>query len=980
MIKKTSTISVNKKTFLSEIYSMISEISESNYMNQINEILEFYENFKDNQTISKTTERKLHGIYYTNYKTAFNITVETLQYVKKNIHEKYFFEPCVGLGIFVVTYIDYIKKTFKLNKVQTVQFLEKIYIADIDIEATNIAKKIIQKFIEIRFDIKFEISKDNIFKGNIIHNENNDLRNFSSVFGKEILFDIILTNPPFRNLKVTSKEFEGRKYEKYKKYYAEINTNLRKELSHQLGTLNLYKVFVELIYERFTKKEAYVGIIIPSTILSDYTSMKLRKLIFKNTIVKNIFLLNEESKEFKSVSQSMCFFGSKKSNSPNNQISLINYSDKKSDKEVIFNFDEFEIIDSNFPLVKLSQIDLNILKKIHKYKKIKDLSGILNLRGELDLTLDKKYICENKTENNLIQGKNLNEWYFKENNKFVRKEFLILRNSNKTQLSNQFRLVCHQISNELTNKRLKFSKIPPKYILGNSCNFITCNAKYNIDGILGILNSYLMDWRFRKFSSNNHINNYELDELPINVLLSNNKTLINYVSEINSGNLNKIIDLNILIFQNYGLNEIEILEILKNYSDENVEKIKDQISNNRTKIINHTINKLSDIDLRMVKSIPEGGNWKNIPISIPSKRLEKIRQTGGRTTYYGRLRWDKPSYTIGTYITRPGNGTYIHPNDIKSDNPLHRLITPREAARLQSFTDSYQFFGSKSAIANQIGNAVPPILSYVIAKYLKNEFGLGNVISLFCGAGGLSEGFKKVGFKIVVANDFSSHAGTTYKFNHSKSEFILGDICLEETKDIILDKINNIKIDFICGGPPCQGFSTAGRRLVDDPRNKLFKEFVDLVNKIKPKVFVFENVLGLLSTDKGKTFKSIIDEFSTLGYNVSSQVLNACNFGVPQRRKRVIITGSLKKNFFLNIDPLIEDESNFVTVKDAISNLQNINASNIETEIYAFLEMHSTYQKYLNETISIESYLNSISNIEAFKSKTLFSKSLLSSN
>ena len=91
--------------------------------------------------------------------------------------------------------------------------------------------------------------------------------------------------------------------------------------------------------------------IIPSTILSDYTSMKLRKLIFKNAIVKQIFILNEESKEFKSVSQSMCFFGSKKINNPNNQISLINYSDNNTSKPLTLSLNDFEYIDSNFSLV-----------------------------------------------------------------------------------------------------------------------------------------------------------------------------------------------------------------------------------------------------------------------------------------------------------------------------------------------------------------------------------------------------------------------------------------------------------------------------------------------------------------------------------------------------------------------------------------------------------------------------------------------------
>ena len=114
----------------------------------------------------------------------------------------------------------------------------------------------------------------------------------------------------------------------------------------------------------------------------------------------------------------------------------------------------------------------------------------------------------------------------------------------------------------------------------------------------------------------------------------------------------------------------------------------------------------------MVKHIPEGGNWRNIPETVPSKRLDQIRKSGGRTTYYGRLRNDKPSYTISTYFNRLGNGCYIHPNQ-------DSLISLREGARLQSFKDSFYFCGPKTSIYKQIGNAVPPLLGRTIAELIK---------------------------------------------------------------------------------------------------------------------------------------------------------------------------------------------------------------------------------------------------------------------
>jgi DNA (cytosine-5)-methyltransferase 1 len=108
-------------------------------------------------------------------------------------------------------------------------------------------------------------------------------------------------------------------------------------------------------------------------------------------------------------------------------------------------------------------------------------------------------------------------------------------------------------------------------------------------------------------------------------------------------------------------------------------------------ILNHTSFKLSDLDLEMIRSVPQGGSWRDIPEETvkKSKRLEKITQTGGRTTLYGRIDYSKPSYTITTYFNRPGNGTYVH--------PVHQwVLSVREAARFQSFPDNYFFCGNKT--------------------------------------------------------------------------------------------------------------------------------------------------------------------------------------------------------------------------------------------------------------------------------------------
>jgi len=331
----------------------------------------------------------------------------------------------------------------------------------------------------------------------------------------------------------------------------------------------------------------------------------------------------------------------------------------------------------------------------------------------------------------------------------------------------------------------------------------------------------------------------------------------------------------------------------------------------------------------MVKSILPGGNWKDIPLDIPSKRLENIRKTGGRTTLYGRLSWDKPSYTITTYFNRPGNGAYIHPVQ-------DRVLSAREAARLQSFPDNYIFEGSKTSLCKQIGNSVPPLLAYSIGKKIKEVAKVSKVLDLFCGAGGLSKGFEWAGYNIVAANDILKSACDTYRRNHKNTYVIEGDITKDEVKNKLLEKLKSKNVDIVIGGPPCQGFSYAGKRMIDDPRNFLFKEFVEIVSKIKPRVVLLENVEGILTSNKGKTYKSIKKSFESLNYSMEGRKIHAVKYGVPQKRKRVILIGILgKKPEKCFPGEIIQDEENFITVRDALSDLPSIKGDS--NMIYTYL-------------------------------------------
>ena len=198
------------------------------------------------------------------------------------------------------------------------------------------------------------------------------------------------------------------------------------------------------------------------------------------------------------------------------------------------------------------------------------------------------------------------------------------------------------------------------------------------------------------------------------------------------------------------------------------------------------------------------------------------------------------------------------------------------------------------------------------------------ILDIFAGAGGFSYGFEmNKNFKSVLALDLNSDAIETYKLNHKNSLAIVGDITNKKVKNYIIKKSKDLKVNIIIGGPPCQGFSMKGKKLgIKDPRNFLFLEYVELVKKIKPKVFVLENVKFMQSTSNGFFMKEAIKLFSDLGYIITSGIINAANFGIPQKRERAFIIGSLD----VKIKLPKPTSKNIVTIYDAISDLCYLNS------------------------------------------------------
>lgn len=380
------------------------------------------------------------------------------------------------------------------------------------------------------------------------------------------------------------------------------------------------------------------------------------------------------------------------------------------------------------------------------------------------------------------------------------------------------------------------------------------------------------------------------------------------------------------------------------------------------KLYNHVAYKMCQHEMNMAQHIPAGGNWKAIPNEITDKRLANIRIAGGRTTYYGRLSWDKPSYTINTYFNRVPNGCNLHPEQM-------RVMSTREAARFQSFPDDFVFVGkTKSGIYKQIGNAVPPLLARMISTLIKPYLDSYNIVDLFAGCGGLSEGFIQNGFSLLAANEFDASVFETNKLNHSKyvseDKFILGDITKEETKQRIYNACEGKQVDVILGGPPCQGFSYAGWRNPNDERNQLFRDFVDIVTTLKPKFFVMENVLGILTMRNGEALKDIIQAFADSGYFISIPLkLNAADFGVPQKRKRVILIGCSENITINQPAPLFSENKEglfslpqYVSVREAIGSLPPILDGGGEDEMEFTIENPSAYDRLMAKEISFDEF------------------------
>lgn len=258
---------------------------------------------------------------------------------------------------------------------------------------------------------------------------------------------------------------------------------------------------------------------------------------------------------------------------------------------------------------------------------------------------------------------------------------------------------------------------------------------------------------------------------------------------------------------------------------------------------------------------------------------------------------------------------------------------------------------------------------------MKKQF---TCVDLFSGAGGLSRGFYDAGYNVVLGVDFDDAALQTFKANHGNAEAMKLDLFDHNNINAIVDflKEKNIKLDVLVGGPPCQGFSIAGPRDMNDKRNTLYLAMVKLAATLKPQAVVLENVPGMIQTNGGIGAKRIIEDFVEIGYKMTPKLLYAPDYGIPQIRKRVFFVGLRdSESAFEFPEPFVNSED-YVTCEDAISDLPPLQTAGGEIiygeEVQEYeTEPKTEYQKMMRK--NSKSVRNHIGSIPIEKTKKMIS-------
>jgi len=719
-------------------------------------------------------------------------------------------------------------------------------------------------------------------------------------------------------------------------------TELRKlstELGLDSGPQDLQRVFLGLSLQTLSADGRLV-VISPSSWLGDRDSRLLRKKLIAERRISRIVVFPEDAKLFATVNQPTAIAVIGAPGYAGDEVSIATVQrDAGAGAEYAISIVDIERLDPDHLRIPRLPKDLLLgLEALLEQPRLRDLSAVKNLRGELDQTADAALFTKAAGPLRLIRGDHVERYIirppeYSELPSYIDPDNLAghSRRSPKYEDSTRPRVVGRQCSYMKKERRLSFALQRGAAFAGNSCNYIALREHQAdhalLEALTVYLNSAVVEWFFRVFSANNHVANYEIDDFPVRLedpmvveTLARCYGFLEaaYSSVMDGGKSPTAIEdyADAVVCYSLRLTVEQAGPILRDVDSARADRVLGVLewlraNGLRPEMVRgigsqlHELPTLSGLDREIISHVPQGGNWQDIPDTVPSQRLAQIREMTRergvvRTTYYGRLRPDQPAYTIATYYNRPGNGTNIHPWEA-------RTLTSREAARLQSFPDWYFFAGKDGAIRTQIGNAVPPLLGAAVGAALRSGTGPHTAVDLFAGAGGLSLGLEMAGWNVVATADFDRDAVATYRLNHPcesigqpSSERTL---CLQadlsdaaaksETIDLIRKKLGGRTLGLLAGGPPCQGFSHAGWRSDNDVRNDLAIGYMEFVQALEPKLVLIENVEGLLTFGGGRVLRDIVATLGELGYSTlgSPWKLGAEEYGVPQMRRRVFVIG-----------------------------------------------------------------------------------------
>ena len=453
------------------------------------------------------------GAVYTQEQIAYDIVYRTLANVKiENPSQIKILDFATGTGRFYKQVVICLNQIFGLSKEDSI--LNNIYAVDVDPIALNVCRinAISQignldtnkaAIVASHIVLKNALMKEELFENEMAISQ----KDLDGLFFNG--FHAIVSNPPYLVLKPNKNKMDAATVENINNMAKYFRNSSYYKYSIE-GMLNLYQLSLEAMLGML-QNGGEMGIICPSTLFADISASSLRKYLLSKNNVSYIKFFTEDDPLFDNVTQATCIFHLTKGESTN-IIDIV-----QGGKEYKISLEDVkQVFKSNWEIPSIEKVEWDILKKLLTFPLLKTQSFIRNKRGELDLSLFRDYITLEPTNLRLVRGNMLSGDSINDvNHEYVKPEFLDKKSSDyMTNDHGKKRLVCQQISNQLQNIRLKFVECQKNDVLGNSCNYITVSEEL-IPRMKVLLNSALLNWRFKVTSTNNHINNYELDELPI---------------------------------------------------------------------------------------------------------------------------------------------------------------------------------------------------------------------------------------------------------------------------------------------------------------------------------------------------------------------------------------------------------------------------------------------------------------------------------